>query len=291
MTDQIIDILIDAGIDTLKVFPFLFITYLVMELIEHKTGEYTQAIVKNSRRLGPLVGSVIGAVPQCGFSAAASSLYSGRIITVGTLIAVYLSTSDEMLPIFISERVPAGVILKILLIKVIIGMLAGFLLDRVVYVINKNKDHDTEPRIGHLCEHDHCHCEEDGVFKSALTHSLKITLIILIVNIALGFVITFVGEDNLANFLINKPVLGELLAGLIGLVPNCAASVIITKLYLDGVLGFGAMMAGLLVGAGIGLVVLFRTNDDLKKNLQIVGILYFFGVFFGILIEILGIAV
>ena len=286
-----LDVLVDAGKDTLKIIPFLFLTYLLMEVIEHKTGEKAKNLIKKSGRFGPYFGAVMGVVPQCGFSAAASGLNDGRIITVGTLMAVYLSTSDEMLPIFLSEQVPAPVILKVLGLKAAIGMLAGFMLDFGVRFFYKNKPHSKEIEIGHLCEHDNCHCDEEGVLKSDLHHTLKITVFLFLVSFALGLVIEFVGEDTLSGFITNKPVIGELIAGLIGLIPNCAASVVITQLYLEGALSFGGMMSGLLVGAGIGLLVLFKINGNMKKNFQIVGILYGFGVIFGILIELLHISV
>lgn len=285
------DVLVDAGKDTLKIVPFLFLTYLLMEIIEHKTGEKAKNVIKKSGKFGPFFGAVLGVVPQCGFSAAASSLYAGRIITVGTLMAVYLSTSDEMLPIFLSEQVPASVIFKVLGLKAAIGMIAGFLLDFCVRLVHKGKSHDEDIEIGHLCEHDHCHCDEEGVLKSSVHHTLKITVFLFLVSLVLGLVISFVGEDTLSGFITNKPIIGEFIAGLIGLIPNCVASVVITQLYLEGALGFGGMMSGLLVGAGIGVLVLFRSNEDLKKNLKIVGILYGFGVVFGILIELLHISV
>ena len=289
--DMFLDVLVDAGKDTLKIVPFLFLTYLLMEIIEHKTGEKAKNVIRKSGKFGPFFGAVLGVLPQCGFSAAASSLYAGRIITVGTLIAVYLSTSDEMLPIFLSEQVPASVIFKVLGLKAAIGMIAGFLLDFCVRLINKGKTYNEDIKIGHLCEHDNCHCDEEGVLKSSVHHTLKITVFLFLVSLVLGLVISFVGEDTLSGFITNKPIIGELIAGLIGLIPNCAASVVITQLYLEGALSFGSMMSGLLVGAGIGVLVLFRSNEDLKKNLKIVGILYGFGVLFGILIELIHISV
>lgn len=282
---MIIDVLLDALIDTLKIFPFLFITYFIMESIEHKMGEHAKNTIKKSGKVGPLVGALLGAFPQCGFSTAASTLYSGRVITVGTLIAVYLSTSDEMIPIFISEHIPVSVMLEIILLKVFTGIIAGFLIDYSVRVLSKNKKTEVEPEIHHLCEHENCHCEEQSPLRSSFTHSIKITVFILIVNVVLGFVISLVGEDALASLLTNKPVIGEMIAGLIGLIPNCAASVVVTQLYLDGALSFSAMMSGLLTGAGVGLLVLFRSNDNLKKNIQIVGILYVVGVVCGIIMS------
>ncbi|MBQ0135762.1 MAG: arsenic efflux protein [Oscillospiraceae bacterium] len=290
MKELILDILIDVCKDTLKLLPFLFLTYSLMEYVEHKAGEKAKKRIARSGYYGPVVGALLGAVPQCGFSAAASSLYAGRVITVGTLMAVYLSTSDEMLPIFISEQVPFLDILKVIGLKVVIGLIAGLMLDFVVRYKNKGKKEDGQ-EIHHLCEHDHCNCEEEGILKSALHHTLQITVFIFLVSLALSFVIEFVGADSLANFVTNKPVLGELIAGLVGLVPNCAASVVITQLYLSGALSFGAMMSGLLVGAGIGVLVLLRMNEDKKKSAMIIGILYCFGVVFGILIELLGIGI
>ena len=280
-----------AGKDMLTIFPFLFVTYLFMEYIEHKMSAKARHRIETSGKMGPLVGSLLGAFPQCGFSAAASSLYAGRVITVGTLMAVYLSTSDEMLPIFISEQVPIPVILKIVGLKIVIGMIAGFFLDFMVRRLIPKDRRKEEIQIGHICEHENCHCEENGIIKSALIHSVKIGLFIFIITVVLAFVIAVVGKDTLAGFITNKPVIGQIIAGLIGLIPNCAASVVITQLYLEGALSFGAMMSGLLVGAGVGLLVLFRSNDNLKKNLPILFLLYGYGVIFGILIELLGITV
>lgn len=291
MFETILDVLVDVLIDTAKLIPFLFLTYLAMEYVEHKAGERAKARIAGSGRFGPAVGALLGAAPQCGFSAAASNLYAGRIITVGTLMAVYLSTSDEMLPIFLSEQVPVGVILKILGLKALIGVIAGFTLDFAVRLLIKTRSHRPEPEVHSLCEQDHCHCEEEGIVKSALHHTAQITLFIFLVSLVLGLVIEFVGNEALANFITNKPIIGEFVAGLIGLIPNCAASVVITQLYLEGALSFGAMMSGLLVGAGIGIAVLLRMNKDMKRNIEIIGILYGFGVFFGILIELIGISI
>lgn len=278
---EIIHVLEHGIIDTVKLVPFLFLTYLFMEYIEHKTSTKVKNLVHKSGKAGPLIGGLLGAVPQCGFSASAASLYAGRVISLGTLIAIFLSTSDEMLPILISEAVDVKVILPILGIKVAIGMVAGFVID---FVMHFGKKPETEEfKIHDMCEHGHCHCEK-SIWKSALKHTLQITLFILIVNLVLGFVIEFVGEKSLANLFFAKPVIGEIVAGLVGLIPNCAASVVITQLYLEGVIGFGAMMSGLLVGSGVGLLVLFRVNESLKDNLRILAVLYGIGVGCGILL-------
>lgn len=279
------DALLDALIDGVKLLPFLLITYLVMEYLEHKASAKSQKVIEKSGKFGPLIGSLLGIVPQCGFSAAASNLYAGRIITMGTLISIYLSTSDEMLPIFISEQVPASMILKILGIKVIIGMLTGFVIDFIYRRITHNKKE--ELRIEHMCDHEHCHCKEGHFVKSAIIHTLQVFGFILVISLILNIVIELIGENNISAFLANKAILSVFLSGIVGLIPNCAASVIITQLFLEGFLGFGAMIAGLLVGAGVGLLVLFRVNDDIKENLKITSVLYIVGVIFGIVISLL----
>lgn len=278
-----IDVILDTLIDSVKLIPFLFLTYLAMEYLEHRAGDKTSNLVKRAGKLGPLVGGIVGAAPQCGFSAAASNLYAGRVITLGTLLAIYLSTSDEMLPILISEQVALPVIGKILLAKAAIGVAAGFVIDFVFTHKHHEEEHDHE-HIHEMCEHEHCHCEK-GIFRSALNHTVQITFFIIIISFALNLVLHFVGEEALDNLVLNRPVLGPVLAGIVGLIPNCAASVAITQLYLENVIGVGSMMAGLLVGAGVGLLVLFRTNHDKKENLKIVGLLYLIGVLSGIVIE------
>lgn len=280
-----IDIILETIIDSIKLLPFLFITYLIMEYIEHKTKEKTKETIKKSGKIGPLVGSILGVFPQCGFSVSATNLYAARVITLGTLISVYLSTSDEMLPIFISEAVPIDVILKILGIKVLIGMIAGFAIDFVLRLRNKDKE---EEKIVDLCEKDHCHCE-NGIIKSSLKHTLNIFIFILIISLIMHIAIHLIGEDAIASIILNKPIIGSIIAGLIGLIPNCAASVILTQMYLENLISVATMMSGLLVGAGVGLAVLFKTNKGIKENLKIVGLLYVIGVISGIILEFLGI--
>ena len=275
--------------------PFLFLTYLAMEYLEHKAGEKTTHMVRKAGKMGPLIGGVAGVLPQCGFSAAASNLYAGRVITLGTLIAIYLSTSDEMLPILISEKMDIRFVLGVLGAKAAIGAAAGFVIDLLVRERKMHphdhvhghgeNDHEEEEHIHEICEHENCHCEEDGIFLSAVKHTLHITFFIIVIGFVLNTALHFVGEDVLAGLILNRPVLGPVLAGLVGLIPNCAASVTITQLYISGVISLGAMMSGLLVGAGVGLLVLFRVNPDKKENLKIVGILYVIGVLTGIVIN------
>ena len=295
-----IDIIKDTLIDGIKLLPFLFITYLVMEYIEHKMGHKTKSAIKKSGKWGPIIGSILGAFPQCGFSVSATNLYAGRVITLGTLIAVYLSTSDEMLPIFISEAVSPIIILKILGIKLLIGMIAGIIIDLFTHII-KNKiikkqevkaiNEEEEDEIGHICEEDHCHCDESGILKSSIHHTLSIFLFIIIITFIINITVHFVGEETIASWILNKPIIGPAITSLIGLIPNCAASVIITNMYLENVISLGSMISGLLTGAGVGLAVLFKANDKLKENLGIIALLYMIGTISGIIIELLGISI
>lgn len=280
----ILHILEHSVLDCLKLIPFLFVTYLLMEWLEHKTTAKTKKTISKADKFGPIIGGGLGLIPQCGFSVSATNLYVGRVVSLGTLIAIYLSTSDEMLPIFLSESVPAITIIKILVIKFLIGMLAGLLID---FVYRKNYQKDEE-QISKLCEEEHCNCS-NGILKSSIKHTLSISFFILIVNLILNTGLEVIGEDNLANILLNKKVFGPVLAGLIGLIPNCAASVIIAELYVKQVINVGTMLAGLLVGAGVGLLVLFKVNKNIKENLKVLGLLYSIGVFVGIIFEIIGI--
>lgn len=279
-----IDVIKDTLFDSIKLLPFLFLAYLLMEYLEHKTGNKTKDIVKKSGKLGPLWGGIIGIFPQCGFSAAAANLYAGKIITMGTLIAVFLSTSDEMLPILISEAAPASLILKIIAIKVAVGIIAGFIIDLVINVIGKTKKVEPEEAVGHMCEHDHCDCEH-GIFKSALKHTINIFIFITIITFAINTLIYFIGEETIEKAIAGVPVLGILVSSIFGLIPNCAGSVIITELYLSNLISFGSMIAGLLVGSGIGILVLFKSNKNIKENLTITGLLMLVGIIVGLIID------
>lgn len=279
-----IEILEHTIIDSIKLVPFLFITYIIMELIEHHAGEKTEKIIKKSGKFGPVIGALLGIVPQCGFSAIAANFYAARIITRGTLIAIFLSTSDEMLPILISEGAELGLILQILTIKVVIGMAIGIIID--IFNKNNNNKNKTE-EIHKICEHEHCHCEEEGVVKSSIKHTAQIFIYIFIITLIINAIIHFIGEDNIANFIINIPVIGTLIAGLIGVIPNCASSIILTELYLEGIITLGPMIAGLLVNSGVGILILFKVNKNKKENLAILGILYIVGITAGIVLDLL----
>lgn len=278
-----LEVIEDALIDSVKLLPFLFITYLIMEYIEHKTSAKSKEAIKKSGKFGPIIGSILGIFPQCGFSVSATNLYAARVITLGTLISVYLSTSDEMLPIFISEAVPVTTILKILGIKLVIGMIAGILIDLCLRLKNRNKDE--EEKIVDLCEKEHCHCDH-GIIKSALKHTISIFIFILIITVLINIAIYFIGEDRIAGFIEINPLLGPVLAGIIGLIPNCASSVILTQLYLENIVTATTMISGLLVNAGVGLAVLFKMNKGIKQNILIVILLYAIGVISGLILQL-----
>ena len=360
--EMITDAFMDALIDTAKLIPFLLVTYMAMEYLEHKTEKNPTAMLEKAGRFGPVIGGAAGMLPQCGFSAAASSLFAGGIISVGTLIAVFLSTSDEMLPIFISEQVAPGTIISIMATKMVLGIISGFALD--IFMHHGKHTPAPEKHIHDLCEHDHCSCDDEeeeeddhhedhvlphteehrespakvheahaeeavevheahshdsghehthdhshnlehghghdhghhhhkggiaGILQPAFHHTFQITVFIFLITFVITLLVEGMGKDAIGAFLSGKPMVGVFLSGIIGLIPNCAASVSITELYLMGILDAGQMMAGLMVGAGVGLLVLFRTNYHPNENLRIAVILYSIGVFWGLVIQFLGI--
>ena len=278
-----IDVILDGLIDTLKIVPYLFIAFLLLEYIEHKISNKDKKILSKNNRFGPLLGSLLGGLPQCGFSAIGANLYSRRVITVGTLIAIFLSTSDEMLPIMISQSVPLVEILKIIGIKVLVGIIFGYIID---LLLNGRKELKPS-EIHKMCDEEHCHCEKDGILKSSIKHTLNIVLFILIVNIGINILIYFIGEETLSNFLNQGSVLSYFVASLIGLIPNCASSVIITQVYLLKLISFGTLLSGLLTGSGIGILLLFKTNNNLKENIRIVLTIYLIGVLIGALADLI----
>ena len=289
-----LDALIDAVLDSLKILPFLFVTYLIMEYLESHTEDRVRDLVKRAGWMGPFWGGLLGAVPQCGFSAAASNLYAGRAISLGTLIAIFHSTSDEMLPIMISESVPVTKMMKLLLVKLIIGILCGFVIDGFCHIRSSRKTGQPEDGedflIERLCEKEHCHCESGSIIGSALKHTLHIILFVFAITVVLNLAFLFLGEERLTAVISSRPVSGMFLSALIGLIPNCGASVLLTQMYLHGVLPASHLIAGLLDGAGVGLLILFRVNPDQKENLHITLLLYLLAVVFGMLIHLLGIS-
>ena len=273
-----LDIIIDTILDTAKLLPFLYLAFLLIEFLEHKIKN--KDILDKTGRFGPLLGGILGAIPQCGFASAATNLYVTRIISLGTLISIYLSTSDEMLPIMISQNVEITFIIKIILIKVIIGIVFGFIIDLVYRKKLSSNVHE-------LCEHDDCHCEDNNIFKSSLIHTLKITIYILIVNLVLNSVFYFGGEEFLSKLLLNNTYFASFITSLIGLIPNCASSVILTELYLSNSIGLGSMIGGLLTGSGIAIVILFKTNKNIKENITILSIVYLIGSIMGLIINLI----
>lgn len=279
----LLDILKETSLDTLKLIPFLFITYLIMEYIEHKTSEKVKDTIQKSGKFGPLLGAIVGIFPQCGFSVSATNLYAARVITLGTLISVYLTTSDEMLPILLTEAVPATTISSILAIKLLIGIIAGFSIDAIARIIGKEKN---EQKIEEICEEEHCHCEE-GIITSAIKHTLNIVIFIFLITLVLNGVITMIGEDTIASIVSQNSILGPIIAGIIGLIPNCASSIILTELFIENVISMPILISGVAVNAGVGVLVLFKTNKNLKENLKIVGILYTIGVLSGLILQVI----
>jgi len=272
-------------IDTAKVVPFLFLSYLLMEFLEHKAGGAPERWLRTSGKIGPLVGGALGVLPQCGFSAAATGFYTGRLITTGTLIAVYLSTSDEMLPILISNGAPIPTVLKLLATKLLIGVGAGFAIDGITRLLRRGKEDAQEPGIEELCERENCDCGDRFVL-SALKHTAYITVFLLLFTFVLNLGIELVGEENIQSVVLGRPVLGSFLAAFVGLIPNCASSVALTSLFADGVISSGALLSGLMVNAGVGLAILFRNNRPVRDSLRVVGILFGVSVVCGILIDL-----
>ncbi|MEG0826122.1 MAG: putative manganese transporter [Bacilli bacterium] len=275
-----IEIIKDTLLDSLKLIPFLFLAFLLMEYIEHKLDNKNKKIFIKSGKYGPFIGSILGAFPQCGFSAAATNLYAARIISIGTLISIYLSTSDEMLPIFLSKGVNINICLKIIAIKIMIGMIFGFVIDYILRnkKCSKNDIHD-------FCNDEKCDCNH-GIFKSSIKHTINILLFITIISFFLNMSLFYLGEENIAKIFMKNSIFGPFIASLIGLIPNCAASVVITELYLSNAITFGSTMAGLLTGSGISLLLLFKTNKHLKENLGILFSVYGIGVISGIVIDL-----
>lgn len=270
-----LEVLIDAVLDALKTLPFLFAAYLLLEVLEHRRAGKPPVLLQ---KLGPLGGAALGCVPQCGFSVAAANLYAARFITPGTLLAVFLATSDEAVLILLSQPQALPEVAKLLGVKLLAGAAAGFLTDLILRP-------STQPNPHPLCEEARCGCGEGGhgIMKAALRHTLRIFLFLLGINLVLGLALHAIGEEALSRLFLSGSVFQPLLAGLLGFIPNCAASVLLTELYLSGALSFGSAVAGLCTGAGLGLAVLFRVNRPQRENLTLAGALYAAAVLTGFL--------
>ena len=273
------DVLLDAILDSMKTLPFLFGAFLLMEAAEKHYGKHMDAILKKSKWGGPLAGALLGCIPQCGFSVIASNLYAGGLITLGTLLAVYLSTSDEAIILLLADSSRGSDILKLMLTKVIIGILAGYVTDLIFFKQRQGRNMEQ------ICSD--CHCEEEnGILKPALHHTIHLFSWLLVLTLILNVVMDLTGAEQLSAWLLGNTVFQPVLAALIGLIPNCAASVILTQLYLSGAISFASVVAGLCTGAGAGLLVLFKMNKDKRENLKILSLLYVIGVLAGMILEL-----
>ena len=282
---SVLGIFLDTLTDALKMLPFLFAAFCLMELLEHHAGEKLSRFFARAGKAGPAVGAVLGCVPQCGCSVLSANLYAGGVITLGTLCAVFLSTSDEAVLLLAATPSAAPDILKLLLAKMLIGVAAGYLVDFLF-----RKKADSALQLKDLCDHEHCGCHEHGgVLRPALLHTAKMFGFVFLITLVLNFLVEFLGHERLETLLLHDSVFQPFLTALFGLIPNCAASVLLTQLYLEGALQFGAVVAGLCTGAGAGLLVLFRENRNPKDNLKILGILYVAAVVPGVVLQILGI--
>ena len=354
--DLLIDILLDAGKDTLSLVPFLLVTYLALETLEHVAGDRVNGAIKRAGAAGPVVGSLLGMVPQCGFSAMAATLYAGRVVTLGTLVAVFLSTSDEMLPLLLAEQVPVQTMAMLLASKALIALVTGFIVDAAIRGLRRNTrahaairrtvlgtaanpahvncahdDHTggdiidevaeagvSADHIHELCERDHCGCDEDedehghdhghadahehhhghshshegapvlSIIRSAISHTVQVSVFIFLVTLILVAVLETFGESAIEQFLRGNETLAVLGSALVGLIPNCSASVVITQLYLEGVLQLAPMLAGTLISAGVGYLVLFRTNRSARENAVFLVMMYVIGAGWGLILSAFG---
>lgn len=283
MKEVLIHTIKHSLLDSIKLLPFLFIAFLLIEYIEHKLSKKVNNIISKSGKLGPIIGGLLGLIPQCGFSVMATNFYITRVISLGTLFSIYLATSDEMLPIMISHGVNYKIIVSILLIKFISGFIFGYIIDIVFRKKNTKLNYD-------LCDKDHCDCEH-GLLKSSIKHTFSTFIFILFTNLIITFLYETLGESLVSKIFMRDSLFGPFVGSLVGLIPNCGASIALSELFLKNAISFGTCIAGLLTGSGIAILILFKSNKNIKENLFIVLTLYLVGVLIGMFIEFLGILI
>lgn len=283
-----IDIITETLIDSIKILPFLFLSYLLIEYIEHKSSHKLEKALSASGKYSKVVGSILGIIPQCGFSAVAANLFSSRVITIGTLVAVFLATSDEAIPILLTYPEKSKDLIMILVIKFIIAVVAGTIIDAILN-LKKNKEakfdnDEMHTHMHYICKD--CDCDH-GLLKSSIKHTLSIFLFLVVITFIINIAVELIGDENFSKIILSGSILQPFVASIIGLIPNCAASVLLSKLYVDGALSLGSIIAGLSTGAGVGGIILFKTNKNLKENLSILGLVYLIGAFCGIFIDLI----
>ena len=277
------DIILDTLIDSLKILPFLFIAFLIIEYFEHKLNNKTKKIISKSGKYSPILGSLLGLIPQCGFGVVATNLYITRIISLGTLIGIYLSTSDEMLPIMLSKKAPLKVILLILAIKFITGFVFGYLIDFVLRKKTKNEHVSYD-----ICDNENCGCNHShNLITASIIHTLKTLIYLVIITFIINVIFNYLGDKYLSRLLLKDTLFAPLITSLIGLIPSCGSSIMISELYLSSAISFGSLISGLLTNSGMAILVLFKSNKNIKENITILAILYIIGILVGLGIEII----
>lgn len=280
-----LDALRDAWTDSVKMLPFLYLAYLLIEWLELHHGERIERALAGGGRWGFVPGALLGCVPQCGFSAVASNLYASRVITPGTLLAVFIATSDEAVPLLAAEPSRWGSLVALLLCKAVFGMVGGALLDVPLrHVLPKSLYGGYAGSAEEVDCHEE-HQEHSGIWLAALRHTLEIFVFILLFSLLIGLLFAWVGEASITTALAGMGVLQPMLTALVGLVPNCAASVLLAQLYIEGAISFGSLFAGLTAGAGVGLAVLWRVNPSWKQNLFMTGLLWAVGAAAGMILQ------
>lgn len=276
-----LDVLLDAVLDSVRMLPFLFAAFLLMEALEHYSATWINKTLTTLQKTGPVAGALLGCIPQCGFSVMAANLYSGGVISIGTLLAVFLSTSDEAIIILMGHPGNTDSIWRLLAVKFLIALAAGFLTDSIL----AGKFPDTK-HIEDLCHNCGCHSRH-GIVKPALNHTFRLFGYIFIFSGILNLLIALAGMSAISTFLLNGSILQPFLTAIIGFIPNCAASVLLTELYLNGAVSFAAVISGLCTNAGMGLIVLFKVNHNQRENLSVAGLLYLTAVISGLATHLL----